>query len=59
MIIENDEEGNSKVKNFINTLDTAGEINAMAFKCTSIGYDNSNGRVNSITFEEKKWGDLY
>ena len=22
------------------------------YKCTSIGYDNSTGRVNSITFEE-------
>lgn len=30
-----------------------------AFKCTKIEYDNSNGRVKSITFEEKKWGHLY
>ena len=29
-----------------------------AFKCTNIGYD-SYGRVNSIKFEEKQWGDLY
>ena len=28
-----------------------------AFKCTDIGYD-SYGRVNSIKFEEKQWGDL-
>lgn len=28
-----------------------------AFKCTNIGYD-SYGRVNSINFEEKKWGEL-
>lgn len=28
-----------------------------AFKCTNIGYD-SYGRVNSIKFEEKEWGDL-
>lgn len=31
----------------------------MAFKCTNITYDNSTGRVNSIKFEEKTWGDLY
>ena len=35
------------------------DLNGMAFKCTNIGYDNSNGRVNSITFTEKQWGDLY
>lgn len=29
-----------------------------AFKCTNIGYD-SYGRVNSIKFEEKQWGDLH
>lgn len=29
-----------------------------AFKCTDIGYD-SYGRVNSIKFEEKKWGELH
>jgi len=29
-----------------------------AFKCINIGFD-SYGRVNSITFEEKKWGDLH
>lgn len=28
-----------------------------AFKCTNVGYD-SYGRVNSIKFEEKQWGDL-
>lgn len=28
-----------------------------AFKCTEIGYD-SYGRVNSIKFEEKQWGNL-
>ena len=28
-----------------------------AFKCTDIGYD-SYGRVNSIKFEEKQWGNL-
>lgn len=28
-----------------------------AFKCTDIGYD-SYGRVNSIKFEEKEWGNL-
>lgn len=28
-----------------------------AFQCTNIGYD-SYGRVNSIKFEEKQWGDL-
>lgn len=54
--IVNDEENNSTVEQFIGSLSEAGEINNMAFKCTNIGYD-SNGRVNTITFEEKQWGD--
>ena len=29
------------------------------YYCTDIKFDSSAGRVNSITFEEKKWGDLY
>lgn len=31
-------------------------LRSRAFKCTNITYD-SYGRVNSIKFEEKKWGD--
>lgn len=58
LTIVNDAENNATVNNFINSLNDAGEINTMAFKCTNITYD-SLGRVNSITFEEKKWGDLY
>ena len=58
LIVENDEENNSTVNNFIDSFVSAGNLNTMAFKCTNIGYD-SYGRVNSITFEEKQWGDLY
>lgn len=54
-----DEEGNANVANFIDTLDQASDIKAMAFHCTNIEYDNSTGRVNGITFVEKEWGDLY
>lgn len=57
-ITNTDAEGISTAISAINDLTSAGAINTMAFKCTSIGYD-SYGRVNSITFEEKKWGDLY
>ena len=56
--IVNDGENNSTVNDFIDSLRSAGNLNTMAFKCTSIGYD-SYGRVNSIAFEEKKWGDVY
>ena len=42
----------------INKLEESDNLKTMAFKCTDIGYD-SNGRVNSIKFEEKKWGDLW
>lgn len=58
LIIENDAEGYSTLKNKINYLTESGEINTMAFKCTNVEYD-SYGRVNSIKFEEKKWGNLY
>lgn len=59
--IENDEEGNPIVNTFISSLNAedADGINTMAFKCTKIEYDDSNGRVKSITFEEKQWGNLY
>ena len=46
--VKTDKEGNTTVTG----------INNKAFKCTDIGYDNSTGRVNSITFVEKKYGDL-
>lgn len=51
--------GDDVAKNFIYDLSGADGINTMAFKCTGIGYDDSNGRVNSISFEQKQWGDLY
>jgi len=57
-ITNTDASGISTAISAINDLTNAGAINTMAFKCTSIGYD-SYGRVNSITFEEKEWGDLY
>ena len=36
---------------------TSGEtdLNTMAFKCIEIEYNENNGRVNSITFEERSW----
>lgn len=55
--IENGQQKDEKMTSFINSLDDT-DLKTMAFKCTDIGYD-SNGRVNSIKFEEKKWGDLY
>ena len=55
--IENDEVQDENMKDFISSLGDT-DLNSMAFKCTNIGYD-SYGRVNSIKFEEKKWGDLY
>lgn len=33
------------------------DFNRMAFKCTKVEYDNSTGKVNSISFEEKQWED--
>jgi len=56
--ITNDGENSYTVEKFINSLNESGDLNKMAFKCTNIGYD-SYGRVNSIKFEEKKWGDLW
>lgn len=55
--IENNVELDKDMQNFISSLEET-EINTMAFKCTNVGYDSS-GRVNSIRFEEKQWGDLY
>lgn len=31
------------------------DLNTMAFKCIKIEYNENNGRVNSITFEERSW----
>ena len=56
--IVNDEENNFFIQQFINSLQESGGLNRMAFECTKIGYD-SYGRVNSIKFEERKWGDLW
>lgn len=55
--IENDEIQDENMISFINSLDET-DLKTMAFKCTSVSF-NSNGRVNGIKFEEKKWGDLY
>lgn len=46
--VETDKDGNTTVTG----------INNKAFKCTEIKYDNSTGRVNSIKFVEKKYGNL-
>lgn len=40
------------------TTVTSSGISNKAFKCTAIGYDNSTGRINSITINEKKWEDV-
>ena len=40
-----------------NPSKTEDSLMRRAFKCTNITYD-SYGRVNSISFEEKQWGDL-
>lgn len=55
--IENDKVQDENMTSFINSLENT-DLNTMAFKCTNIGYD-AEGRVDSIKFEEKKWGDLY
>lgn len=59
LTINTDTENNATVSGFINTMEESGELNTMAFKCTRITYNNATGRVESITFEEKQWGDLY
>ena len=41
-----------------NIITNSTEIKNKAFKCTAIGYDNSTGRINSITINEKKWEDV-
>lgn len=58
LTIENDAENISVVKEAINHLNSSEDLKTMAFKCTDIGYD-LDGRVNSIKFEEKQWGDLW
>lgn len=59
LTITNSISGNYRIaKDTIKRLSDAGEINTMAFKCTSIEYD-SYGRVKGIIFEEKKWNHLY
>ena len=55
--IENGEVLDENMTSFINSLGST-DLNNKAFKCTNVGY-NSDGRVNSIKFEEKQWGDLY
>ena len=52
------EEYGSTIKNDINDKATSSGISTKAFKCTAIGYDNSTGRINSITIEEKKWENV-
>lgn len=48
----------STIKNDVNNTATSSGISNKAFKCTAIGYDNSTGRINSITINEKKWKDV-
>ena len=48
----------STIKNDVNNTATSSGISNKAFKCTAIGYDNSTGRINSITINEKKWEDV-
>ena len=57
MTIVNGQVEDQKMTSFINSLGNT-DLNNMAFKCTNVGYD-SYGRVNSISFEEKTWGDLW
>ena len=35
-----------------------GGLKNKAFKCTKVEYDSTTGKVKSISFEEKKWGNL-
>ena len=37
------------------TSSAADSFRNRAFKCTGVGYDNSTGRINSISFQEIKW----
>ena len=55
--IENGEVLDENMTSFINSLGDT-DLNNKAFKCTNVGY-NSDGRVNSIKFEEKQWRHLY
>ena len=59
LAITNEED--DSVKSAIDVINQADKkddsLMRRAFKCTNVGYD-SYGRVNSIKFEEKQWGDL-